>query len=92
MLSRAAGSRLGLVCSDCGTPHEVVADHSRPHPLATGLTLLAMASFVLLLFFLTNWRPLPAHQATRERGILKQLTTGEFVREQEPIEKGAQAE
>jgi hypothetical protein len=92
MLSRAGDSRLGLVCSDCGTPLTSSREHDRPHPVVTGLTLLAMATFSLLLFFLTNWRPLPAPQAAKQRTLIRQLTTGEFVREQEPIEKGAQAE
>lgn len=92
MLSRAGSNRLGLVCSDCGTPQTLTADHSRPHPLVTSLTLLSMAAFAMLLFFLTNWRPLPTHQAVKQRAMIKQLTTGAFVREAEPIENGASQE
>lgn len=92
MLSRASSSRLGLICSDCGTPHLGTDVHGKPHPLVTGLTLLAMASFALLLFFLTNWKPLPAHQAAKQRSMMKQITTGEFVKEPEWIEKGGDSE
>lgn len=93
MLSRAGSSRLGLVCSDCGTPlQQHPADSAKPHPLITGMTLMTMAGFTLLLFFLTNWKPLPAHQAARQRGMIKQLTTGEFVREPEVLEKAAETE
>lgn len=92
MLSRAGSSRLGLVCSDCGTPHLGDVVSSKPHPLMTSVTLLTMAGFTLLLFFLTNWKPLPAHQAAKQRGMIKQLTTGEFVRETELLEKGAHSE
>jgi len=89
MLSRAGDSRLGLVCSDCGTPPTSTDRHDGPHPVAIGLTLVAMAAFSLLLFFLTNWKPLPAPQAAKQRAMIRQLTTGEFVREAEPIEKGS---
>jgi len=92
MLSRAGNSRLGLVCSDCGTPQLVTVDPSKPHPLVTGLTLVSLSSFALLLFFLTNWRPLPAHQAAKQRAMINQLTTGSFVREPELLEKGAHSE
>lgn len=89
MLSRAGSSRLGLVCSDCGTPHLAAHESSKPHPLVTGMMLLMMSGFALLLFFLTNWKPLPAQQAAKQRGMIKQLTTGEFVREPELLEKGS---
>lgn len=92
MLSRAGSSRLGLVCSDCGTPHQAAPDTGKPHPLVTGVTLVGMAGFALLLFFLTNWRPQPAQQAAKQRAMIKQLTTGEFVREPELLEKGAHSE
>lgn len=92
MLSRAGTSRLGLVCSDCGTPRVLSHDHTKPHPLVTSVTLLSLASFALLLFFLTNWKPLPGHQAAKQRAMIKQLTTGEFVRESELLEKGAHSE
>ena len=92
MLSRAGSSRLGLICSDCGAPLAPKSEHSGNHPLDTGLTLAAMGGFVLLLFFLTNWKPLPAHQAVKQRALIKQITTGEFVREETPIEKGAISE
>jgi len=92
MLSRAGSSRLGLVCSDCGTPQPLVVDHSRPHPLATGLTLVSMASFAILLFFLTNAKPLPSHQAASQRAMMKKITTGEFVRETQLVDKGAHFE
>jgi hypothetical protein len=92
MLSRAGSNRNGLVCSDCGTPLEILRDSGKPHPLATGLLLLAMAAFSVLLFFLTNWRPLQTHQAAKQRGMIKQLTTGSFVRDPEFLEKGAHSE
>ncbi|MEB3320935.1 MAG: hypothetical protein VKI63_08360 [Cyanobium sp.] len=92
MLSRAGSSRLGLVCSDCGTPTPLRVERGRPHPLVTGLTMVSMAAFALLLFFLTNWRPLPAQQAASQRAMIKQLTTGEFVREPELTEKSAHSE
>ena len=92
MLSRAGSSRLGLVCSDCGTPQAHHANSGKPHPLTTGVTLVSLTAFSLLLFFLTNWRPVPTHQADRQRALMKQLTTGEFVREPEPIEKSAHSE
>ncbi len=92
MLSRAGSSRLGLVCSDCGTPAPLRVEPGRPHPLLTGLTLVSMAAFALLLFFLTNWRPLPAQQAASQRAMIKQITTGAFEREPELIDKGAQGE
>lgn len=92
MLSRAGNSRGGLVCSDCGTPHVIPHDHGRPHPLVTGITLLSMACFALLLFFLTNWKPLPAHRAASQRSMIKQLTIGSFVHDAEPVEKGASQE
>ncbi len=92
MLSRAGSSRQGLVCSDCGTPQTVQVDRSKPHPLVTGVTLVMLSGFALLLFFLTNWRPLPAQQAAKQRAMIKQLTTGEFVREPELLEKGAHSE
>ena len=89
MLSRAGSSRLGVVCSDCGTPPLDSSLAGRPHPLVTGVTLLGLSGFALLLFFLTNWKPLPSHQAAQQRGMIKQLTTGEFVRQAELIEKGS---
>lgn len=92
MLSRAGSSRLGLVCSDCGTPQAPKPEQSGGHPLVTGAMLVAMGGFVVLLFFLTNWKPLPAHQAVKQRALIKQITTGEFVREEAPIEKGAISE
>lgn len=92
MLSRAGSSRLGLVCSDCGTPQPASRERGRPHPLVTGLTLVSLSAFALLLFFLTNWKPLPAQQAAKQRGLIKQLTTGEFVREPELLEKGSSSE
>ena len=92
MLSRAGNSRLGLVCSDCGTPQVSTREPGRPHPLATGFTLVSLASFALLLFFLTNWKPLPAQQAARQRSLIKQITTGEFVHEPALIEKAAHEE
>jgi hypothetical protein len=92
MLSRSGSSRLGLVCSDCGTPTPLRVEQGRPHPVVTGLTLVSMAAFALLLFFLTNWRPLPAQQAASQRAMIKQITTGAFAREPELIDKGAQGE
>lgn len=92
MLSRTGSNRLGLVCSDCGTPHVPGPERSGDHPLVTGTMLVAMGGFVVLLFFLTNWKPLPAHQAAKQRGMIKQLTTGELVRGEAPIEKGASSE
>lgn len=92
MLSRSDSSRLALVCSDCGTPQLPQSAQGRPHPLVTGVTLVSMAAFAVLLFFLTNWKPLPAQQAAKQRGMIKQLTTGEFVREPELLEKGAHSE
>ena len=92
MLSRAGSSRLGLVCSDCGTPQLERVEPGRPHPLVTGLTLVSMGAFALLLFFLTNWKPLPAQQASSQRGMIRQITTGAFERDPELIEKGAQGE
>jgi len=91
MLSRA-GSRLGLICSDCGTPLPAPSQSGRPHPLVTGLTLVSLSAFALLLFVLTSWKPLPVQQAARQRGLIKQITTGEFVREPELLEKGAHSE
>ena len=88
MLSRAGTSRLGLICSDCGTPQVVADPNGRPHPLVMGLTLMTLASFAMLLFFLTNWRPLPAQRAASQRAMINQLTTGTFVRDPDPVEKG----
>ena len=92
MLSRAGSSRRGLVCSDCGTPVTRGTDRGSPHPLATGLTLTSMGVFALLLFFLTNWRPLPVQQAASQRAMIRQMTTGAFERDPELIEKGVQGE
>ena len=92
MLSRAGTSRRDLVCSDCGTPVARGNDRGRPHPLVTGLTLVSLSAFALLLFFLTNWRPLPLQQAGSQRAMTKQITTGEFVHEPELIEKSAHSE
>lgn len=92
MLSRAGASRLGLVCSDCGTPVDTRRDVSKPHPLTTSSLLLAMGAFSVLLFFLTNWRPLPVQQATKQRAMIKQLTTGSFVRDPELLDKGGHSE
>lgn len=92
MLSRAGSSRRDLVCSDCGAPMSSGADRGGPHPLVTGLTLLSMGTFALLLFFLTSWRPQPVQQAASQRALIRQITTGAFERDQELIEKGVQGE
>lgn len=89
MLSRDAHSRLGLICSNCGTPVRVAAEPGGPHPLLTGLTLVGLASFSLLLFVLTNLRPLPLQQATRQQGLIRPPTTGTLVSEPEPLERGS---
>jgi uncharacterized membrane protein len=92
MLSRAGNSRRDLVCSDCGAPIPRGADRGGPHPLVTGLTLVSMGTFALLLFFLTNWRPQPVQQAASQRAMTRQITTGAFERDPELIEKGVQDE
>ncbi|MFM7312797.1 MAG: hypothetical protein ACKO0M_06480 [Cyanobium sp.] len=55
--------------------------------MGTALVLLSMTAFSLLLFFLTNWRPREPHRAS-ERGMIRQVTTGQFMRDAEMIEKG----
>ena len=90
MLSRLGATRHGLVCSDCGTPVSSGRPSGKPHPLSSSLTLLAFGAFSILLFLLTNWRPKPPEHAS-ERGLLKQVTTGEFVRETPLLEKGSRS-
>ena len=92
MVTRAGSSRLGLICSDCGTPVPLRIERGKPHPVVTGLTLVSLSTFTLLLFFLTNWRPLPAQQAASQRAMIKQLTTGAFVREPQLIENSAHSD
>ncbi len=91
MLSRAGSSRSSLVCSDCGTPVVQTREPGRHHPVSSSLLLLAMAAFAVLLFFLTNWKPVQ-RQSGRERTLIKQVTTGQFVRDPELLDKGGHSE
>lgn len=88
MLSRVGSQSTLLICTDCGTPVPMKRDRNSPHPLSSSLLLLGMGAFALLLFFLTNWRPLqPQHAGERSR--IKLITTGQFLRDPEPLEKAS---
>ena len=91
MLSKV-GSRSLLVCSDCGTPHRDHTPDAPPrHLLSSSILLVAMGTFSLLLFLITNWGELGAEQA-RERGMIKKLTTGEYVQQTELPESNRHSE
>ena len=98
MLSRSGDSFRGLVCSDCGTPVTSLRDAAKPHPVVSSLVMLGMASFSMLLFFLTNWRPTQAqapgrgHSLVQDRSMIRQLTTGNVVAEPELLDKEAHHE
>ncbi len=91
MLSRVGSHRSLLICTDCGTPVPTKRDGARPHPLSSSLLLMGMGAFALLIFFLTNWRPLQPHQAS-ERSRIKLITTGQFLRDPEPLERASHSE
>lgn len=85
MLTKVGTQPVRLVCTGCGSPVGLVPEGPSLNPLGSGLLLLAMGSFCMLLFFLTNPGQIETEQP-KERALIKKLTTGEFIRDPELVE------